>query len=99
MEQYMCAFKPGQEKKYFGNKFLYKEKYYPYFKEVRIARIKTEDRHVIEVFICALPAQTWTFLIDKEVRIITGTGSWEEYKPLLELLQRDMIDIRREGRN
>jgi len=87
------SYKPREEKEYFGERFLFEGEYYPHSEEVKIAEVKTDEGHLIEVFVDCLPARFFIFKIDKKFLLSTGSGSWEEYKCIFKLLRDDMLGI------
>lgn len=89
----------GKEASYFEEMFLFREATYPHGKEVLIAKVRTEEGIDIDVFCTALPAQFWRFCItDKKgtYSLTTGSGNWESYQLLFELLKDGMIGLKRD---
>lgn len=91
------CYEPGEEKKYFGNLFLFKGKQYPHAKETLIAETKTPEGVLVRVFNYNLPAQFWTFKVTnknaKTFKLQTGSGSWDNYEPLYKLLIDTMLKV------
>ena len=89
-------YKPGKEKEYFDEGFLFKGEYYPHVDEVLIADVggDGEDCPRIQVFISACPAQFFHFRIPAQnVSVKTGSGDWSRFKDVFEMLRDGMLVI------
>jgi hypothetical protein len=93
MDGMQFLYKPGDEKEYFGKDFLFKDEYYSHSTDTKIAEIISDEKHKIEVFSYNAPAQFFTFKVDDKFKLTTGSGSWERYKNIFELLKDGMLGI------
>ncbi len=86
-------YEPREEKIYFGKNFLFKGNKYIHGKEIKIAKVKSSEGDLIEVFVCSMPSKFFSFVINKKYSLGTGSGSWDEYKDIFELLKDSMLVI------
>jgi len=93
-DPFKSCYKVGSEKIFFGDKFLYTKTHYVYGEENLIADVVTKaDGIRIKVFVTAMPARFWSFVIDNEFVINTGSGNWKDYKNVFELIISDMLEV------
>ena len=83
----------SEEKQYFKDMYKFEGDKYPHAKEVLIASVKSNEGAFIDVYTMRWPAQFWVFEIDGKFRITTGSGHWDNFKPLFEMLKSDMIGV------
>jgi hypothetical protein len=75
---------------------------YPFSEWMRLGRVDFDNDAKITVFVLALPAQTWDFIITrpdenggqpKSFKLSTGTGRFTEFWPLAAMLADNLVSV------